>query len=107
MADALLNKWTRKQGSKRKQCGRRSSWNSDIVNDLIGIIVSCEVDVKTKLIFENTKRIANTKLYDDILKELNQCATDRGKLAHTMLHNCETSSSYVRVCVCVRVKRMP
>ena len=103
--DILLNKWKGKQG-KRKRRGRRSSWSIDIINDLVDIIVSSDVN-KKKLIFENTKRVANTILYEGILKELNQRASDGGggggDLARTMLSNYETNSSRV----CVYVKRLP
>ena len=71
------------------------------INDLVDI-VSSDVN-KKNIIFENTKRVANTILYEGILKELNQRASDRGNLARTMISNYETNSSRV----CVYVKRLP
>ena len=43
--DILLNKWKGKQG-KSKRRGRRSSWSIDIINDLVDIIVSSDVNKK-------------------------------------------------------------
>ena len=50
------------------------------INDLVDI-VSSDVN-KKNIIFENTKRVANTILYEGILKELNQRASDRGGILH-------------------------
>ena len=47
--DILLNKWKGKQG-KRKRRGRRSSWSIDIINDLVDIIVSSDVNKKKQFL---------------------------------------------------------
>ena len=74
-AEMVLERWKRTKSKKR---GRRSTWSDESISDLVDIIASSE-RYKTKLIYENTQRKANTVLYSDIQKLLCDRAANRGE----------------------------
>ena len=49
------------------------------MDDLVDIICSTEA-LTQKLVYENTKKSANSKLYEQVLTELKEKATDRGEI---------------------------
>ena len=64
-----------KKKRKRKR-GPKSPWEEDMIDDLVDIITN-DARLTRKLIFENTKKIANKVLYEDILEKLSKRLTDR------------------------------
>ena len=65
--DALLSNF--KPNAKRKRKGRRSTFPDAVIDDMVDVITSNEI-YKKKLLYENTKKKANSKYYADILKIL-------------------------------------
>ena len=64
--------------SKRKgKPGRKATWSTDILNDLVDIITSSEY-YQRKLIFTNTKTQNNAVIYEKILVDLKKRADGRG-----------------------------
>ena len=58
---------------RAKKRGRRSVWEDHVVDDLADIICSNEMYTQ-KLVYENTKKTANTQLYENILFDLKERA---------------------------------
>ena len=75
--EELLKPIMKKTKLKPKK-GRRSTWDEEMVDDLVNII--CEDDyLKRKLIFENTKNTRNSDFYIKIIKEVKKCCERRSK----------------------------
>ena len=68
---------SKKQKAKKKP-GRKSKYCTAAANDLVDIIVNND-NLKSKLIFQNTKNQQNGMLYEYILKEMKTRGTGRGE----------------------------
>ena len=64
--------------SKKGKCGRKASWSTDTLNDLVDII-TCNERYQRKLIFTNTKNQNNGIIYGEILNKLKERANERGE----------------------------
>ena len=73
-----LRLFVKKSKGKKKKSGRKSAWSSEDVDDFIDIVVN-NTYYKRKLIFTNTKCQRNGEIYEEILTELKQRASARGK----------------------------
>ena len=73
-----LSLFVKKSKGKKKKSGRRSAWSPEDVDDFIDIVVS-NTYYKRKLIFTNTKCQRNGEIYEEILTELKERASARGK----------------------------
>lgn len=71
----VVKKWTGKTAKKKP--GRKPRWSPKAL-DFIDIVVNNNV-YKKKLIFINTKNQSNGSIYEQILKELKERASARGK----------------------------
>ena len=66
-----------KNKTKKNKGGRCSSWSPEEVNNLVDIIVN-NAYYQRKLIFINTKNQRNSEIYEKILKEMKERASERG-----------------------------
>ena len=78
-----LNFFVRKKASKvkktsNKKAGRKAQWSQSLLGDLVDIIISSDY-YKKKLIFTNTKNQKNGDIYQKILGELKERASNRGE----------------------------
>lgn len=64
--EVFMKKHTKKKGSKT---GRKSHWPTDMVNDLVDIIIEDE-NLKKKLLLTNIKNVKNSDYYKLVIEEL-------------------------------------
>ena len=72
--EKILEKFKGKQ--RKKKQGRRPSWSATLEQDLVDIIASNHL-YKQKLIYENMRKVPNTRMYEEIAKELGKRAEER------------------------------
>ena len=81
---------------KKRKRGRRSVWSDAVVDDLVDIVASNEI-YKKKLLYENTKKISNTLLYEGILETIKGRADERGEICTFTV---EQLRNKFKSCVC-------
>ena len=72
--EKILEKFKGKR--RKKKQGRRPSWSATLEQDLVDIIASNHL-YKQKLIYENMRKVPNTRMYEEIAKELGKRAEER------------------------------
>ena len=66
-----------KKNNKKRKTGRKSQWPTDIVNDLVDIILEDD-KLKEKLLMTNVKNVKNSEYYKLVIEELKQRCEQRG-----------------------------
>ena len=76
--ERLLEKWSKQAKSRRgkQKVGRKQQWPTEIVNDLVDVILDNE-NFKTKLLMTNTKNVKNSEYYNKAILEVKERCKER------------------------------
>ena len=98
------------QRIKKKKSGRKSSWMPEDRDDLVDIVIN-NAYYQRKLIVTNTKCQRNAEIYEQILKELELRALNRGselKFSEIKFKKCVSDCKYAALTmkICFRDKEI-
>ena len=78
--ERALERWSKKmknvRGKQKEKVGRKSQWPTDLVNDLVDIILDNE-KFKNKLLMTNVKNVKNSEYYYLVILELQERCLER------------------------------